>query len=345
MSTSRAVRTVFVTGANGFIGNAVCRSFIRAGWVVYGLVRRPEAMSELALEEIIPVLGSPADRSFLPSFLKQQPAFDVIVSVTEQWPDYESHFKEVMALIQALADSSNAQGVRPLVIFSSGCKDYGTTGLDGSPGLVPHTEESLLNAPDLLMPRTVNALKVFEHEGSYDAVLMRPTTVYGRSGSYYGLALDLARLAKERDEPLRLPGRAKSIMHGTHVDDCGDAYVAVAEADRAKVAGQCYNVSGRRYETAEEVGGALVRAYGLRRGVVFEPTDWSGFDPLVFLVDFSQWVGSDKIRDELGWRDRRPLFSENIASYRVAFEEFVKLGLGNTQQIGSDSLTARFSKR
>ncbi len=41
-------RAVLVTGANGFIGNAVAKAFCRAGWKTFSLIRRNEAAADLA---------------------------------------------------------------------------------------------------------------------------------------------------------------------------------------------------------------------------------------------------------------------------------------------------------
>ena len=50
-------KTVLVTGANGYVGNAVAKAFARAGWRTYGLVRREEAVGDLARNEIQPLVG------------------------------------------------------------------------------------------------------------------------------------------------------------------------------------------------------------------------------------------------------------------------------------------------
>ncbi|KAH0829524.1 NAD dependent epimerase/dehydratase [Fonsecaea pedrosoi] len=330
-------RAVLVTGANGYIGNAVCRAFVRAGWIVYGLARRREALGSLAAEEIIPLLGSPGDRSFLPSLLEKQSTFDAIVSTTEDVINYESHFHEIMALVQALADSSNKAGVRPIVLFTSGCKDYGMAGLADDPNVGPQTESSSLDPPESLRPRAFNAIKIFERKDSYDGVVLRPTTLYGLSSSYYGTFFTLASRAKENGEPLIFPAHQKSMLHGTHIDDCAEAYVAIAECeDRTKVAGQAYNISGWRYETLEEIGEALVKEYGLEKGVKYEPTKvdkLAQYDLVFVLTGFSQWVGSQKLRSDVGWKDRRMLFSENLGAYRIAYEEAVKQGHSNVRRV------------
>ncbi|KAK7942620.1 NAD(P)-binding protein [Apiospora aurea] len=58
-----AKRSVLVVGANGYIGLAVCRAFARAGWRVFGLVRRAEVASSLYAAEVTPIIGTLEDDS------------------------------------------------------------------------------------------------------------------------------------------------------------------------------------------------------------------------------------------------------------------------------------------
>ena len=330
-------KSVLVTGANGYIGNAVARAFVRAGWITYGLVRNQETRESLRADEIISILGSASDKAFVERSAKQTKfVFDVIVSCTEQLFDYIPHYNDTVALLRALAEASNKVGIRPLVIFSSGCKDYGTTGLAGSEDLAPHTEESPLNGPPVLIPRATHAPKIFEHTDLFDAVVVRPTTLYGLSGSFYGPIFDVAAKAADRGV-LELTADPKSIMHGTHVDDCAEAYVAIAEADRSVVKGQCYNISGRRYETLEEVANALVEDYKIKGGAVYSPEKQKTgvVDVVQFLIGFSQWVGSEKLRRDVGWRDKRQPFSEAVHTYRKAYEAAVAQNHGNVRKIQS----------
>ncbi|RGP67893.1 hypothetical protein FLONG3_8361 [Fusarium longipes] len=320
-------RNVLVTGANGYIGLAVCRAFVRAGWNTYGLIRNPKAREELMLSEIIPVVGSFTNLGFLDILFKQVDTFDVIVSCTEQVPGYAAHFEEVIACVKILAVQSNREGVRPLVLWSSGCKDYGTTALHSVPGLRAHTEDSPLNAPEILKERTVNSAKVFDYTNLFDATVLRPTCVFGYSSSYYGAIFDYAEAQRGvHSQVLRVPGNANSIMHATHVDDCGDAYVSLAEhKDRGAIVGQFFNISSHRYETLDEIATSMAKEYGFEKGVSFVPPDEA--EPsfphgLHFVFSFSQWVGSDKLRSLTGWKDRRALFSEGIHSYRLAYEAF-----------------------
>lgn len=330
-------KSVLVTGANGYIGNAVARAFVRAGWITYGLVRNQESRPSLKAAEIISILGSASDKAFVERSARQTRfVFDVIVSCTEDILDYVTHYHDTIALLRALAQASNNAGVRPLVVFTSGCKDYGMTGLDGGEGLSPHTEESPLNAPPLLAARATLAVKIFDHEDLFDAVVIRPTTLYGLSSSFYGPIFDVMAKAAEKGV-LELTADPKSIMHGTHVDDCAEAYVAIAEhADRNVVKGQCYNVSGHRYETLEEVANALVEDYKIEGGVRYLPEKAkTGPDVVQMLIGFSQWVGSEKLRRDVGWRDRRQPFSKAVHTYRKAYEAAVAQKHGNVEKIQS----------
>ena len=72
-------RTVLVTGANGYVGNAIAKAFARAGWRTYGLVRREGAVGDLARNEIQPLVGA-SDGGALNGL--GDVTFDVVVSNT-----------------------------------------------------------------------------------------------------------------------------------------------------------------------------------------------------------------------------------------------------------------------
>lgn len=366
--------SVFVTGANGYIGSAVCRAFARAGWRVYGLIRRPSSAPALALAEVTPVLGDlDSDLAWVDDLLAREPRLDVLVNCVESFPDYDALYERVINVLLRLArggaaDSNTKQAAsakKPLLLWTSGCKDYGLGGLDGV-DVVPHTEETPLNPPaEPIRQRAETSQRIFEHAELLDAVLLRPTSVYGYSSSYYAALMDYAREQSEqnksrsgetRENVLRFPGVDPRVpMHAMHVDDCAESYVALAEhADRAAVAGQVFNQSGYRYETGREVGEALARAYGFTGGASFatvgsdgelvpetEPHDW--FPNIVgFTFKFPQWVASDKIRRLTGWTDRRALFTEDVETYRRSYEaekdkrhENIGASLGRLREIGT----------
>ncbi|KAL6721033.1 hypothetical protein ACLMJK_000133 [Lecanora helva] len=328
-------KTVLVTGANGYIGNAVARAFVRAGWITYGLVRKAEARTVLNSEEIISILGSASDKSFVERLATQTRIgpFDVVVSCTEQILDYVPHFNDTIALLRNVAKASNDQGVRPLVMFTSGCKDYGMTGLHGSEGLELHTEDSSLNAPPFAIDRATHAVKIFDHADLFDAVVLRPTTVYGLTSSFYGPIFDIAK-ETAAEGILEISANPNSIMHGTHIDDCAEAYVAIAQTDREITKGQCYNISSHRYETLDQVAQAVVKEYSIENGVKYLPEPkTTGLDVVQMLFGFSQGVDSQKVRRDTGWKDRRQLFSEGLRTYKKAYEAAAELSNPSVERI------------
>lgn len=58
-----------------------------------------------------------------------------------------------------------------------------------------------------------------------------------------------------------------------------------------------------------------------------------GYLSSAFVFGYSQWVGSEKMRAWTGWRDKRPLFSEDIHTYRVAYEAAKDGGSENVETI------------
>ncbi|RWA09311.1 hypothetical protein EKO27_g5790 [Xylaria grammica] len=325
-------KTVLITGANGFIGFAVSRAFTRAGWRVYGLVRRADAAEALLTEEVTPVIGAiSADLAFVDKLLAQASTrpFDVVVSCTEQFP-FQEHWEHVLSLITKVARHAQQHGAaKPLVLMSSGCKDYGVTGRHGDDGLAPHTEESPLQPVDILIGRTYCTLKAFEHPDLFDAAVIRPTPLYGYSGSYYGVIFEALRSRAGADS-VTVPGHPANIYHGCHIDDCADAYVALAEHPaREQVHGEAFNISAHRYETVSDILAALSAEYGIRNGITASPLA-KGANPELDILEpvlgYTQWVDSAKIRKLTGWTDRRPLFSENLPVYRLAYDAAAKAG-------------------
>ncbi|GJC93123.1 NAD dependent epimerase/dehydratase [Colletotrichum higginsianum] len=334
-----APKTVFVTGANGYIGNAVARAFVAAGWTTYGLVRSLSAATALAQEEIVPVIGAIDDRAAHATIQGHLPAtLDAIVSVTESLADYVAHYQNTVRLLRTLGAASSAAGRKPLVIFSSGCKDYGVgPHYHGAPGLAPHTEESPLNPIPFLANRATYARKIFDHSDVFSPVLVRPTNVYGRTSSFYKAFFDVAAKAAAEGRPLLLPTPPNTIVHALHVDDCAEAYVAIAaHPDRAGVEGHVFNISAQRYETVDEVARALAGEYAIAGGLEYvEPGSLKeGEDPWPpGIINFPQWTDSTKLTRLTGWRHRRPLFSESIHVYRLAYEATKAAGHENISRV------------
>lgn len=274
-------------------------------------------------DEIIPIVATAADAS---SFVPNLPPVDVIITCDEDLSNYVAFQQARLSMIKQICKHSKAQkpNVKPLVIYSSGCKDYGMTPMHGEEGLAPQTEMSPLNPPDFLRPRTDAATDMLtNHTEDFDCVVTRPTTLYGRSGSHYSHFFILAERAKQQTHGvLELPASPNAVLHGTHIDGIAAAYLALATAPRQRIAGQSYNMSSHRYETLAEIVPAIEKSHGVT--IKFrnpKPDDVSTFGLYALaLFMYPQWVGSEKFRADLGWSDVKPLFHEGYELYRKAYE-------------------------
>lgn len=386
-STNSSPLTALIIGANGYLGSAISSAFLRASnlptpnfFRVYGLIRRSSNAPALALRETIPIvasLSSDSPAAVTQAILAHSRTWDVVVVCTEPSQSdpvaQTQHWHDVLALVKALVEASTSipsgsggKAVTPLVLWSSGCKDYGTTKLHGDLDLEPHTEWAALNPPDVVRCRMDGALRALKVVG-LDVVVVRASPLCGYSGSYYGAALEYAAAfaaSKKYNEHeneakvLKFTADADTIMHGIHVDDCADAYVALAgivlfdmgtsldegsgngtpKSRRASIAGQVFNISGRRYETLTEVGAALAAEYGFTGGTQFNVSadnipEEAEYQRSEFVFGYNQWVSSEKIRALTGWRDKRPLFSENIHAYRLAYEAAKDGGNENVETV------------
>lgn len=251
----------------------------------------------------------------------------------------------MLALVKGLAEASTSipsrsggKVVTLLVLWSSGCKDYGTTKLYSKLELKLYTESTPLDPPAVIRSRIDGVLRALEFAdivdkyGRFDVVIIRASPICGYSGSYYGAALEYtAAFATSKNhngnktKVLKFIANVDTIIYRIYVDDCADTYVALARAAlfdvsdsldkrscnsrpksrRAAIARQVYIISGWRYETLAEVGAALAAEYGFTGGTQFGvsadqiPKDVN-YQSSEFVFRYSLWVSSDKIRALIG---------------------------------------------
>ncbi|MFD2414897.1 NAD-dependent epimerase/dehydratase family protein [Amycolatopsis pigmentata] len=313
-------KRVLVTGASGLIGGAVARAFHRAGWTTYALIRKESQAPALAQAEIIPLLGDPGKPESVQNL--GAASFDVIVSNTEDLGQPVEHLRQVRQTLDYLTAKSLDDGTKTLVIFTSGSKDYGDMP-HGEPVTAPHSESSPINPHPFAAPRSNFAQSLLAKKSpTFDAVVVRPALVYGRSSGLYGLFF--AHAEKSSDK-LVFKADEESMLHSVHVDDCAAAYVALATvAMTSDISGQAFNVANAEYETAAQVARALADSYGLEVQFEKPATEITGFDAHL-LANTSQWVDSTKLRELTGWAEQMQPFTANIDQYRMAYEANRKL--------------------
>lgn len=219
---------VFVTGASGFIGRALCERYRADGHDVAGmdLVEDP-ANGVVAGDVAVP---GPWQEHAAGSDLVIHTA--AIVSLRTERPD-EVWRTNVLGTAHALEAAERA-GARRFVHFSS-VTVFGFDFPDGADERHPVSPTGL-PYPDTKIASEQVVLQA-QLEGRVDATIVRPGDVYGpRSRAWAILPAQMIR-----DRRLALPGGGRGVFSPVYVDDLVDGVVLAAASPDA--VGQVFTLS------------------------------------------------------------------------------------------------------
>ena len=297
--------TVLVTGANGFIGRALCARLAAEGWMVRAAVfPAGSPVPSGAAAALVGDIGAATDWS------QALAGVEVVVHLAarvhvmkETVADPLEAFRAInVAGTRQLAQSAAAAGVRRLV-FMSTVKVYG----EATRGR-PLTEDSPL-APEDDYGRSKReaeeALLQVSRATSLEAVVIRSPLVYGPGNKANFLRL-LALLRKGWPLPLASVDNHRRFIF---LDNLVDALMLCAS--RPKAAGRVYLVSdGRDLSTPEllrELGSSLgrpARLFAFPPGLLRLAGSFTGASGAVGRLLDSLTVDPGRIQRELGWSPR-----------------------------------------
>ena len=281
---------VFVTGASGFLGHAVCAELGSRGHEVSALVRRPG--SEPAGTEAVP--GDLSDGAALTTAFERIRPGCVIHAAAETATQRNPR----------KIDEVNVEGTRRLL---SACTSVGgmrfllvSTVVTGEAGGAVLDEESSLPV-GTAYGRSKQAGEKLVLGSGLPSIIIRPSHVYGPGGWY----------AHELVKRLRQPGRMVVVGRGENwwdvvrVEDVASACVMAAE--RAP-GGAVYHVVDDEPIHYREFVVLTAQALGVgppRRVPVWLARLVSGRDP-VTAVTRSARSSNARIKQALGWEPRYP---------------------------------------
>jgi nucleoside-diphosphate-sugar epimerase len=227
--------SVFITGANGFIGSSLCHYFLAQGYTVYGLVRPNSNLHFLENTKVQLIRGdlSQVDKIELP------PTVDYIVhsaSVVSDLADEKTCQEQIFALtVNFVNRLRQAQIAFRKFIYISTALTLGYDALnisDQRPG-----------KPALFLPYARFKKKSEEHllelhqQQRFPVVILRPADVYGpRDRTSCALMLS----ACDKGTPL-IVGHGNWNFALCYIDNlCQAVYLACAKEG---IDGQCYTVA------------------------------------------------------------------------------------------------------
>jgi nucleoside-diphosphate-sugar epimerase len=295
---------IFVTGASGYIGSAVCEELARAGHEVLGLVRSEAKGRPLAAREIRPVVGTMQDPD---AWIGATRDCSVLVHcAAEMSPQFHALDRQT---IDALLGSPSSAPAARLVLYTSGVWVYGDTGTRTV------DESTPLRPPAMPKPRAETEERVLAANTSrLRTLVLRPGCVYGGSGSLTAMWFDSAA----KSGAARIVGDGSQRWAMVHRDDLALAYRLAIESS---CAGEVFNVTDRSRFTVHECASAASRLAGT--GAVESLPLARATQELGSVAEclaMTQHVDSSKAARVLGWNPRHGGFVDGVERYFTAWK-------------------------
>jgi nucleoside-diphosphate-sugar epimerase len=293
---------ILVTGASGFVGRATCEELVRRGHEVVSLVRRPGSEPSGTRAQVGDLTDAASLQEAVPS---QRPDAVIhlaaeIASQRDARKVWEVNVEGTRRLLEAcLSNGDRAEGGPRFVLAST---------------VVTGDAHGELLEPDKPLPvetpygKSKQEAEKLSLESGLDAVVVRPSHVYGPGGWY----------VEEFVKRLRQPGRFAVIGQGDNWWDVvrvEDVATALADATERAPAGSVYHVADDEPVTFYDFVALTAHELGVgppRRIPVWLATLAAGRHAVTAVVRSAR-SSNARIKDELGWRPAYPTAAEGVA--------------------------------
>ncbi len=296
---------VFITGASGYIGQAVALAFRKRGHHVSGLVRSETSANHLRMNEIIPIIG---DISQPQTYFFHAEQAEVLVHCAFEM-SAEAVSKDLVAIETLLSAAKKSTQVKSL-IYTSGIWVYGNTRGQLADEMTP------LNPLNLVRWRPDHETQILEAASpTLRAMVIRPGCVYGGAGSL--TAMWLAEASKTGN--ISYIGDGSNRWSMIHRDDLAESYVLAAEKE---LSGSAINVNDGTHYTVREMVEATAKAAKIPGKILSlserEATQLYG--PLAEGLSVDQRISNERAIRLLDWHPRHLSFIDEIDLYYHAWE-------------------------
>ena len=285
-------QNLFLTGASGYLGQAVAQRLLRAGHRVSGLVRSDSAARAVSAQGVSPVFGSLDDVATL-----DLSGFDGVVDTATA-----DHAPSTAAFIAALAGSGRT------FIRTSGTGVY-TDLAGGSRSDVVYSEDDVFTPAPVVAARSQSdELVIASANEDIRTVVIRPAMVYG-DGASEQLPLLLRHALSSGRSIFAESGENR--WGNVYLYDLADLYLLALEN---AAAGSVYNIASGECEVREIAQGiADVLGQGPAVSVPLEEAQQLlGARWVDVALASNSRVDSRRARDELNWSPVGPSLLDDL---------------------------------
>lgn len=309
-------RRVLVTGADGFVGRALCRALAARGREVLAVTRSPATIPGAA--RVLPVGDLVQFHDWSP-LLEGVEGVAHLAALTHDGTRgaNSARFTAVnVEVSRRLAQSARASGVAHFVYLSS----IKAAGERSPPGRALSGDNMPAPEDDYGRSKLAAERAVGEIWRDGALIVLRPPLVYG-AGQRGNLARLCAHLERGLPLPCASPPNRRSLVQ---VDNLADALVLAL--DQTPVGPRCYTLAD-----AHVSGGELIRAVARALGVearlwplpaaLLRSLEWAPrMGPALARLAEDLVVDAEAISRDLGWRPRVS-FEAGIAAACAAWRE------------------------
>ncbi|MCJ1458957.1 hypothetical protein MMC28_009334 [Mycoblastus sanguinarius] len=307
---------VLIIGATGYIGSALAASLLRSGhYTVYGLSRSPSKARDLAISEVIPVLGSVSDSAAYLSLIKSE-HINTVVDCSSA--NMESA-KILSDLVEVGKERVREGGAKLGFVYTSGMWVHGSS-FERVNDLDPvGTEGAKAQPPSLVAWRPKMERDVLAARDVLDTMIVRPALVYGREHTIWtSFFAPILQAAKSGQEVVKIPLDVKSRPGLVHVDDAAfGLHCAVDKLPLLSSTGvhPVFDLV-TSMEAMELIFRSMADAVGFKGRVELEAVDGNA---LAEAMQTSLNGDSSRAEQLLGWQPRRRGFAAGMEVYAKAF--------------------------
>lgn len=289
---------IFITGAAGFIGQAVVNELLQAGHTIVGLARSEESVKWLESKGIEVIHGSIEDTELLKRAASQSDGV-IHLAFDHEFNKFAENVKVNNKAIQALG-AALAGTNRPLVLAS------GTVMLQSIPIATEDSKPDMSN-PINIRGAAEEAVLSLTSQGVRGLVVRLPPTVHGDGD--HGLIYIIGQAARTKGQSAYV-GDGLNRWPAGHRSDAARLFRLAFEKGTA---GSIYHAVGEEGVPMKEIAEALGESLGLPT-VSKTPEEASehfgGFMAHVVSVDNPS--SSKKTQEQLGWTPSGRTLLEDI---------------------------------